>query len=214
MKENEISIHKPFGPVIAEFKISEKTINYLNTFVDSLEKDSELRKKLDYGPMLAGQVSEEIGVPMEVAKKSIGPELATAITNYIYQSTGKKITKCNFIKIWIVRQFGTEYNPVHFHSGHLSGAGWLKVPSTFGKSIQKDKIHNFNGAIQFVHGSRMFNSKSTFTITPKVGLMFLFPAYLMHQVYPFYSDEERRSIAFNANIDEDIYNVYGQKAKG
>ena len=60
----------------------------------------------------------------------------------------------------------------------------------------------------------MFNSKSTFTITPKVGLMFLFPAYLMHQVYPFYSDEERRSIAFNANIDEDIYNVYGQKAKG
>ena len=30
MKENEISIHKPFGPVIAEFKISEKTINYLN----------------------------------------------------------------------------------------------------------------------------------------------------------------------------------------
>ena len=114
---------------------TKKLYDSIDEEVDSLEKDSELRKKLDYGPMLAGQVSEEIGVPMEVAKKSIGPELATAITNYIYQSTGNKITKCNFIKIWIVRQFGTEYNPVHFHSGHLSGAGWLKVPSTFGKSI-------------------------------------------------------------------------------
>ena len=55
----------------------------------------------------------------------------------------------------------------------------------------------------------MFLSESTFNITPKVGDFYFFPNYLMHTVYPFSNtDEERRSISFNANIDQDIYNVY------
>ena len=58
----------------------------------------------------------------------------------------------------------------------------------------------------------MFNSESVFDIEPKVGDFYFFPNYLMHTVYPFYeSNEERRSISFNARIDENIYNVYGTK---
>ena len=54
----------------------------------------------------------------------------------------------------------------------------------------------------------MFLSESTFNIEPKVGDFYFFPHYLMHTVYPFSdSDEERRSISFNANIDADIYKV-------
>jgi len=31
----------------------------------------------------------------------------------------------------------------------------------------------------------------------------------MHTVYPFHdTDEERRSVSFNALIDEEIYNIY------
>ena len=49
----------------------------------------------------------------------------------------------------------------------------------------------------------------TVTITPKVGDFYFFTHYLMHTVFPFKgSDEERRSISFNAFIDENIYNVY------
>ena len=56
----------------------------------------------------------------------------------------------------------------------------------------------------------MFSSDSVFDIEPKVGDFYFFPNYLMHSVYPFYeSNEERRSISFNAKIDENIYNVYG-----
>ena len=48
-------------------------------------------------------------------------------------------------------------------------------------------------------------------IKPKVGDFYFFPHYLMHTVFPFKdSDEERRSISFNAIIDEDIFNVYGK----
>ena len=41
--------------------------------------------------------------------------------------------------------------------------------------------------------------------TPEVGNFYLFPNYLMHTVYPFtrYFDEERRSVSFNAKIDDD-----------
>ena len=34
----------------------------------------------------------------------------------------------------------------------------------------------------------------------------------MHTVYPFTgTDDERRSVSFNAVIDEDVYNVFKQK---
>ena len=63
--------------------------------------------------------------------------------------------------------------------------------------------------MQLIHGSRMFLSPSTIDIKPEVGDFYFFPNYLMHTVFPFRnSNEERRSISFNANIDEDIYNVY------
>ena len=56
----------------------------------------------------------------------------------------------------------------------------------------------------------MFLSDSTFNIVPQVGDFYFFPNYLMHAVFPFKGTaEERRSISFNAKIDENIYDVYG-----
>jgi|TARA_B000000532_G_C18852689_1_gene400231 hypothetical protein len=208
MRDNDgIKVHRPFGPVLCEFRMSKNTVDTLNNFVDGLEKDSKLRKELNAGANLAGQVSEEIRVPEEVSKQGIGPELSRAIATYVLNTTGQTIKKLTFISIWIVRQYGTEYNPVHYHDGHLSGAGWLKVPNDLGQPLQENK-DNYNGKIQFVHGSRLFNCASGVTVKPEVGRMFVFPAYLMHTVYPFYGKEERRSVAFNANIDNDIYNPY------
>ena len=67
-----------------------------------------------------------------------------------------------------------------------------------------------NGQLQLIHGSRQFLSQSTIDIVPKVGDFYFFPNYLMHTVYPFNgSKEERRSISFNADIDQNIYDVYG-----
>ena len=55
----------------------------------------------------------------------------------------------------------------------------------------------------------MFLSNSKLSIKPEVGNFYFFPNYMMHAVYPFAdSEEERRSISFNAYIDEEIYNVY------
>ena len=56
----------------------------------------------------------------------------------------------------------------------------------------------------------VINTNSKLDILPIVWDFYFFPHYLMHSVYPFTdSDEERRSISFNAKIDEGIFNVFG-----
>ena len=112
---------------------------------------------------------------------------------------------------WVVRQFENEYNPIHWHDGHISGAGFLKVPKSLGQHYQKKKVPPYSGGyLQLIHGSRMFLSQSVISIIPKVGDFYFFPNYLMHAVFPFKdSNEERRSISFNAKVDDEVYNVYG-----
>ena len=107
----------------------------------------------------------------------------------------------------MVRQFQNEYNPIHWHSGHLSGAGFLKVPETLGSFFQKKEMNYPGGALELIHGSKAFLSDSKYRIIPKVGDFYFFPHYLMHTVYPFKnSNDERRSISFNAKIDDTIFN--------
>ena len=124
----------------------------------------------------------------------------------------KKITKFQLVNSWIVRQFENEYNPTHWHGGHISGAGFLKIPKTLGRHVQEKQNREYRGGnLQLIHGSRMFLCHSTMNIIPKVGDFYFFPNYLMHTVFPFKNTkDERRSISFNAYIDNDIYNVYGK----
>ena len=204
----EIQLFKPFGPPIGKFEMEIDLVNKINNYVDELIKDKEKTSKLDAGENLAGQVNQEISFEKSFCEKFITPTLIKNITAYIFASTKKKISKCSFRDIWVVRQYRDEYNPVHYHSGHISGVGYLKLPENFGKSVQKSKIDNPNGKLEFIHGSKMFLSESNIRITPKIGNFYIFPHYMMHNVYPFKSDGERRSISFNADIDEDIFNVY------
>ena len=74
-------------------------------------------------------------------------------------------------------------------------------------TVQNNKNENFNGHLQLVHGTKMFLSPVMLNIKPKVGDFYFFPHYLMHAVYPFFdSDEERRSVSFNATVDPSIFN--------
>ena len=81
-----------------------------------------------------------------------------------------------------------------------------------GKHSQKGKELTYRGGnLQLIHGSRMFLCHSTLDLIPSVGDFYFFPNYLMHTVFPFKdTNEERRSISFNAVIDDEIYNVYGR----
>lgn len=209
MNDNdEIKIFKPFGPPIGKFEIRQDLINRINKYIDKLVQDKEKSSKLDAGKSLAGQVNQEIKFEKEFSDEFIIPTLINKIRTYIFASTNKKISKHNFESIWTVRQFENEYNPTHYHSGHISGVGYLQVPENFGESYQKSKKQNPNGKLEFIHGSKMFLCQSNVKITPKVGDFYLFPHYMMHNVYPFKGHGERRSMSFNVSIDEDIFDVF------
>ena len=211
MDKFKFEILKTFGPSILKVKIPDEIIISLNSYVDKIINDENKSKDLNYGESLAGDVTQEFILENDIMQNSgWGNFLGKLAYEWIKIETGKKITKFTIQKSWIVRQFENEYNPIHWHNGHLSGAGFLKVPKTFGKHVQKKGNREYKGGnLELINGTRMFMSNSTFTITPKVGDFYFFPNYLMHTVYPFKdTKEERRSISFNASIDENIYNVY------
>ena len=212
MSELKYQIIRKFGPPILKVQIPENIVEALNEYVDELIKNEKKLNELDSGNNLVGDVTQEFTLELEFIKKSgWGQFLATCVTNWITQETKKKGTKFRIKNSWVVRQFQNEYNPTHWHGGHISGAGFLKVPSTLGKHIQDKKDIQYRGGnLQLIHGARMFLSHSTIDLVPKVGDFYFFPNYLMHAVFPFKnSNEERRSISFNADIDEEMYNVYG-----
>tara|TARA_B100000073_G_scaffold181605_1_gene150187 strand:+ start:334 stop:972 length:639 start_codon:yes stop_codon:yes gene_type:complete len=203
---------KIFGPSVIKAKIPNDILIKINKYVDDVIEDKQKSKDLNYGEKLVGDVTQEIRLDEKFATESGWLNfLALTCSKWIEQETQKKISKFNVISSWVVRQFKDEYNPIHWHGGHVSGAGFLKLPNTFGESKQKKNEKKYvGGHLDLIHGSKMFLSKSIYEITPQVGDFYFFPNYLMHTVYPFNgSDEERRSISFNATIDEKIYNVYG-----
>ena len=206
MDEDKLNIIKPFGPAIAKVKMPEKIINTLNDHVDKIVNNEELSKKFDTGKNLAGNVKQELSLSKEISDESGWSSfLSNATRAWIKFCIGKNIKEFHIYNSWIVRQFSNEYNPVHWHSGHISGAGFLKVPSTFGETFQKDK-KNLNGKLVLIHGSKSFLCNSKYEIIPEVGDFYIFPHYLMHTVYPFKdTNDERRSISFNAKVEDNIF---------
>ena len=212
MEKINIELIKIFGPSILKVSIPKPIIDNLNNYIDKIILDKKKSKELDIGDRLVGDVTQEFELEQKIMQESgWGQFLSNCVSKWIELETKNKITKFQILKSWVVRQYENEYNPTHWHSGHISGAGFLKVPSTLGKNKQdKKQISYKGGALQLMHGSRMFLSHSTYNIVPKVGDFYFFPNYLMHHVYPFKNTkEERRSISFNAKIDDNIYDVYG-----
>tara|TARA_B110000483_G_C17951428_1_gene448435 strand:+ start:79 stop:699 length:621 start_codon:yes stop_codon:yes gene_type:complete len=204
----EFKLLKPFGPSVVKTQIPEKMVNDLNEYIDQIINDKKKLDLLNYGNKLAGDVSQEFKLEADFAKKVGWTDfLAKAVYAWIDKELNEKITKFNTIQTWIVRQFENEYNPVHWHSGHISGAGYLKTPKNFGTFIQNKEKNYQGGSLSLIHGSKQFLSSSVLEIKPKVGDFYFFPHYMMHTVYPFKeTNEERRSISFNAVIDEEIFN--------
>jgi len=202
---NQLRILTPFGPKIAMLKFPLSIIKKINLEVDRITKEKELIKKYDYSTNLVGQVKQEIRLPSNFIKKNIYKYINSSIKGYVKASTGKLTKKMKIINFWVVRQYAHEYNPVHYHDGHVSGVGYLKLPKLLNKDKKKLKT---NGSIDFINGSKMFLSNSVFNHNPEVGDAILFPNYLMHTAYPFSVEGERRSFSFNVEIDSNIANVF------
>ena len=206
MNDNIIQgqIIRPFSPAIGKYKLPEKIINILNIHIDEIIKDEKRIEELYHGKNLAGEIKYEI----ELSKDFIDQKLLEVLKNYVYNyvksTLNKEIKSFEIKSSWAVCQFESDYNPVHWHDGNISGVMYTKIPDDFGGSY---KENNRNGNIAFIHGSTQLTASSVFTVKPELGDLYIFPSNMMHTVYPFFSDEERRSISFNAFLDKDAVKI-------
>ena len=199
-----MKVLSPFGPKIAQLKFSKTVIDRINKEVDRISSQKKLTKKYDYSKQLVGQVKQEIQLPKNFIKKYLAKKINQSIKEFIKSTTGKTTKTIKIKNFWVVSQFSHEYNPVHYHDGHVSGVGYLKIP----KFTTNKKSLTTNGTIDFINGNKMFLNNSIFNHNPRVGDVILFPNYLMHTAYPFTSKGERRSFSLNAEIDNSIANVF------
>ena len=202
-----LKVLSPFGPKIAKLNFSRQLIQKINNEVDKINTNKLLVNKLDYSKKLVGQVKQEISLPKSFIKRNLESIIHKNINDFLNKILGKKSKKIKIKNFWVVRQFNNEYNPIHYHDGHVSGVGYLKVPKFITKNKKKT---NTDGTIDFINGSKMFLNDSIYNHKPKVGDVLLFPNYLMHTAYPFSSEGERRSFSFNLEIDKNVANVFSK----
>lgn len=209
---SEKSFLAPFGPTVGYFKMDDDTVKNLNSMMsDRLE---------DYSDKLVGKVSQELRFTDEI-KNYIGQKLVQFLGEYHiwnlsrntfgnYKHDNKKEQfHLNIINGWFVRQFNNEYNPLHIHGDcELSCVGYLSLPDDIDKEWEADYKDNFpsNGHINFSYGVDNKYGCANMLIKPRVGDFFVFPNYLFHCVYPFYTKGERRSFSMNMEFYKKIIN--------
>ena len=201
--ENKIQgqIIRPFSPTIGKYRIQGNLVDILNNHIDEILKDENKIEQLYHGKELAGEIKYEIKLTEDFLNTHMYEILKGYVFNFIKSSLNKEIKKFDLKSSWAVCQFESDYNPIHWHDGHISGVMYIKMPNDLGSSYKNE---NKNGRISFIHGSTQFLVSSVYDVKPEVGDLFIFPSYMMHTVYPFFSDQERRSVSFNAFIDEEI----------
>ena len=207
----DFKVEKHFGPYFASCFLTQDALDALIKMSDEL-----LSNKLteSHGDSLAGVIDKEIKVyKSDMDKAGVDQLIESCVRSYVVHCAKQH----NFFKedytfsskinsAWIVSQYENEYNPMHNHTGcDISAVIYLKTPDVKGRrNIESKKgKHDNDGDISFVHsatGQRNFDvfEKGVTNITPSPGLMVMFPSYLIHTVYPFIGEGERRCLPFNA----------------
>jgi len=209
-----------FSPTIMESTVPKRFIDIVNDTGDAVLSDEQKSVKWDWSHKLVGKVSKEIQIPVansgdrdflfKVMRQACLDYLKYIISkNRSYKwieiaGDGVKPTLDNIhlTHSWIVSQYAGEYNPYHHHSGDFSAVIYLKIPPKMQEELDKELEDHYptNGLIEFMYGENSDMRSDTIKFKPEVGTMLMFPSYLKHFVYPFYSEGERRSMSFNAHI--------------
>ena len=131
MENTNYRLIRQFGPSVFKVNIPSTMVIDLNNYIDNIINDSEKTIKLNHGENLAGDVTQEFRLEQDFMQKVGWADfLAKCVQKWILMDANKKITKFKMLSSWVVRQFENEYNPIHWHDGHISGAGFLKVPKS------------------------------------------------------------------------------------
>jgi len=109
---------------------------------------------------------------------------------------------------WVNFQNKYEFNPTHSHTGVFSFVVWIEIPSSYKKEKELKFAKQSNSpcpnTFEFIF-TNILGAVCTERIhlePEDKGTILLFPARLLHQVYPFYlSNKKRISVSGNIRLD-------------
>ena len=204
-------VAKWFGPQTASVMLPDDALNAMTKMTDDIIEDS---KSESHGQSLAGVIDKELRIyKSDMVKAGVDQLLESCVKSYVVHAAKthgmfkeEYVFETRLNSAWVVSQYANEYNPMHNHTGcEMSGVIYLKAPNMKGRrnlESKKGKTDS-DGDISFVYNTASQRNQDIFEkglvqITPVPGLMLMFPSYLVHTVYPFIGEGERRCIAFNA----------------
>lgn len=203
-------VTKWFGPQTANVMLPDDALDALVKMTDSIIEDS---KSESHGQSLAGVIDKELRIyKSDMDEAAVDQILESCVKSYVIHCAKQHgffrenyVFETSINSAWVVSQYENEYNPLHNHTGcELSGVIYLKVPDVKGRrNIESKKGKNdADGDINFVYNAASQRNQDIFEkglvqIAPTPGLLLMFPSYLIHTVYPFIGEGERRCIAFN-----------------
>ena len=202
--EIKYDIYQPFGPSILKVKMPQVYVDQLNAEANRILSDEKLSKEHDWSHNLAGNVKKEIAISHNKIKGL--PEFLVTMSKTYYKHTiGKEPVEGSKVgfRVWIVSQYAGDFNPMHIHDANLSGVAFLKMPDKFEEEYKKEDHHKTAGCLEFMGSVPNHFANHSYLVKPEIGDFYLFPSWLTHQVYPFRSDGERRSLAFNVHFTLD-----------
>ena len=204
-------VAKWFGPQTASVMLPDDALNAMTKMTDGIIEDS---KSESHGQSLAGVIDKELRIyKSDMVAAGVDQLLESCVKSYVVHAAKthgmfkeEYVFETRLNSAWVVSQYANEYNPMHNHTGcEMSGVIYLKAPNMKGRrnlESKKGKTDS-DGDISFVYNTASQRNQDIFEkglvqITPVPGLMLMFPSYLVHTVYPFIGEGERRCIAFNA----------------
>tara|TARA_B100000963_G_scaffold2022_1_gene1568 strand:- start:185 stop:859 length:675 start_codon:yes stop_codon:yes gene_type:complete len=197
-------VFAPFGPLIYRADVRGEFLSFL------LEHLNVMRDGVDAKHTLAGNIeSQKFALyPEKEFVSFINPHILNYLQEIylrvkeIYSNTFSKQKLINPKNLdvrydlmqgpWINFSKKGEFNPMHNHSGKISAVIFIDAPHEL--EIERDESPysmKSSSCLEFVFGNQHT------IINPKTGMMYLFPSYLWHLVYPFNTDVERISMSFN-----------------
>ena len=157
---------------------------------------------------LAGQITKEYQITK--SRQLLDPYLEEMGREYQkkWDFFPKEIPNRGNLKVesvWVNMQKKLEVNPLHNHDGTLSFVAWLHVPFKLEDERNMENCKNsrtveLTSTFQFVYNTTLGTIANFPLFVEKgwEGRIVMFPAKLLHMVYPFQtSDDYRISIAGN-----------------
>lgn len=197
---------KPFGPPVYFSKLTEEELIFFKLLADQTKTEN-----ISMANKLAGNIDSQLELVISDKDQynkftdTIYPHIQECIFAFdeqrnFFQSPNSSLIKFNLGNgPWVNFQRQHEFNPIHTHSGLISVVIYINVP----EEIEKERLEQKNtnkpaaGNIDFIYGENHHFITGMNSFTPTNGDIIMFPAYLKHQVYPFKTDVERISLAFN-----------------